>query len=151
MSIWRFQLYDLVSGVNEGDVPYRDIGRALQRLQWLNFRDTENRFSLRPVRSDDWIEELHGDGIPSIEDYDMLIPIKAYPIKVPIYRNEFINSFTDWYKINEPALVEYYSALRVYVPEGVEPLLDFFEFAATAHEREQGKVSAATLAHGDSL
>jgi hypothetical protein len=48
---FRYQLYDLVSGENEGDVPYRDLGRALQRIQWLNLMAGENRFSLKPIRS----------------------------------------------------------------------------------------------------
>lgn len=48
---FRYQLFDRRTLENEGDVPYRDLGRALQRIQWLNLMAGESRFSLRPVRS----------------------------------------------------------------------------------------------------
>jgi hypothetical protein len=103
----------------------------------------------------DWTEDLHGDGIPYIEDYDMtpdsLVPISARPVKLPVYQNVHIRSFTDWYRANEPALTEYYNAVRDCAPEGTEPLVDFFEFAATAHEREQNKLTSRRLPHGNSL
>ena len=61
--------------------------------------------------SDDWADDLHGDGIHYIEDYDMnfsapLEPIMAQIIKIPTYQNDRIRSFADWYRANEPALTE---------------------------------------------
>jgi hypothetical protein len=50
VSTFKYQLYDMITGANEGDFPYRYIGRALHRLQWLNLVAGENRYSLKPVR-----------------------------------------------------------------------------------------------------
>jgi hypothetical protein len=48
--MFRFQVYELATGAPEGDVPHRYVGRALQRVQWLNAMAQELRYSLKPVR-----------------------------------------------------------------------------------------------------
>ena len=76
-----------------------------------------------------------------------LITLQA--IQIPQYRNDRLRSFQLWYRDNEPALTEYYNALRPYCEDG-EPLQDFFEFAAIQHEREEMKAMEC-VPHGGSL
>jgi hypothetical protein len=80
-----------------------------------------------------------------------LTPIEARPIKLPVYRNDRIRTFSLWYADNEPMLSDYFNALNEFAPEGTEPLADFFEFAANAHEREELKLMMARVPHGGSL
>jgi len=54
-------------------------------------------------------------------------------ICAPTYRNERVRDFQLWYRDNEPALSEYFNELRAAGSVGG----DFFEFAATQHEREE--------------
>jgi hypothetical protein len=49
-SSWRYQIIDLVTRANEG-IPYRYVGRCLDRVRWLNLTAGENRYTLKPVRS----------------------------------------------------------------------------------------------------
>lgn len=106
------------------------------------------------MTTSDQTEALHGDALPYIEDYDMtlsLTPVEARPIKLPVYRNERIRSFGLWFADNQNSLSDYFNALNEFVPEGTEPLADFFEFAATAREREELKLLMARVPHGGSL
>jgi hypothetical protein len=50
VSVFRFQIIDLMSGEPEG-IPYRYVGRCLDRVRWLNLTAGENRYTLKPVRS----------------------------------------------------------------------------------------------------
>lgn len=77
-----------------------------------------------------------------------LQPISVKPIQMPVYRNERIRSFAMWLQDNDHALTEYYNALKPYAPEGEEPLKDYFEFVAIAHEREELRVMSERLPHG---
>ena len=43
---------------------------------------------------------------------------------------------------------EYFNALKPYAPEGEEPLKDYFEFVAIAHEREELRIMSERLPHG---
>lgn len=61
------------------------------------------------------------------------------PIAIPQYRNERIRSFGLWFTDNQNEIERYYNALKPFAEEGTEPLVDFFEFAAIAHEREEMK------------
>lgn len=65
------------------------------------------------------------------------LAIAVRPILVPVYRNERIRSFADWFRDNDAAITAYYNALRPYSED--EPLVDYWEFAALAHEREEMK------------
>lgn len=72
------------------------------------------------------------------------------PIVIPQYRNERIRSFADWFRDNDKAITDYYNSLRPYC-EG-EPLVDYWTFSATQHEREEMKLNTAErLPHGVSL
>jgi hypothetical protein len=75
-------------------------------------------------------------------------PIEVQPIQIPVYRNERIRSFAAWLADNDHALTEYFNALKPYAAEGVEPLVDYFEFVALAHEREEMKLMSERLPHG---
>lgn len=78
-----------------------------------------------------------------------LAQIKVQPIVVPVYRNERIRSFAAWLADNDHALTAYFNALKPYAAEGVEPLVDYFEFVAIAHEREESKLNTMErLPHG---
>lgn len=78
-------------------------------------------------------------------------PITAQVIVMPIYRNERIRSFADWLRDNDRELTTYFNALKPYAAEGVEPLVDYFEFVAIQHEREEFKQMSERLPHGASL
>lgn len=71
------------------------------------------------------------------------------PIAIPVYRNERIRSFADWFRDNDAAITAYYNALRPYC-EG-EPLVDYWEFSAQQHEREELKRLSERLPHGATL
>lgn len=73
--------------------------------------------------------------------------LTVQPIQIPVYRNERIRSFANWFRDNDKAITEYYNAIRPYC-EG-EPLVDYWTFAAIAHEQEEAKLSR--LPHGMSL
>lgn len=47
---WRWQIVDVVAHEPEG-VPYKYLGRCLNRVLWLNQTSGKYRYSLRPVRS----------------------------------------------------------------------------------------------------
>jgi hypothetical protein len=49
VSTFRYQIIDVMSGELEG-VPYRYVGRCLERVRWLNLISGENRYSMKPVR-----------------------------------------------------------------------------------------------------
>lgn len=78
-----------------------------------------------------------------------LAQIEVRPIVMPVYRNERIRSFADWLRDNDRELTAYYNALKPYAAEGLEPLVDYFEFVALAHEREE--MALQRLPHGASL
>lgn len=61
------------------------------------------------------------------------------PIVIPQYRNERIRSFGLWLRDNDNALTDYFNALKPYAAEGTEPLVDYFEWVAIQHEREEMK------------
>jgi hypothetical protein len=48
--VFKFQVYEIATGAAEGDLPYRYVGRALMRVQWLNACVQERRYTLRPIR-----------------------------------------------------------------------------------------------------
>jgi hypothetical protein len=48
--VFKYQVYEIATGAAEGDLPYRYVGRALMRVQWLNGMAQELRFTLKPVR-----------------------------------------------------------------------------------------------------
>lgn len=75
--------------------------------------------------------------------------IAVRPIQIPVYRNERIRSFADWLRDNDRALTAYYNALKPYSSEGLEPQVDYFEFVAIQHEREE--MALQRLPHGASL
>lgn len=80
-----------------------------------------------------------------------LAPITAQVIVIPVYRNERIKSFGQWLRDNDAALSEYFNALKPYAAEGAEPLVDYFEFVAIQHEREELKQMSERLPHGCTL
>lgn len=75
--------------------------------------------------------------------------ITQRPIQMPVYRNERIRSFADWLRDNDRELTAYYNQLKPYAAEGLEPLVDYFEFVAIQHEREE--MALERLPHGASL
>ena len=80
-----------------------------------------------------------------------LQPISVKPIQMPVYRNERIRSFAMWLQDNDHALTAYFNELKPYCEEGVEPLVDYFEFVAIQHEREELKAMQERIPHGSSL
>lgn len=80
-----------------------------------------------------------------------LAQIKVQRIQIPVYRNERIRSFAAWLADNDHALTEYFNALKPYAAKGEEPLVDYFEFVAIQHEREEMKAMSERLPHGASL
>lgn len=79
----------------------------------------------------------------------VLQPITVRPIQMPVYRNERIRSFADWLRDNDRELTTYYNALKPYSAEGLEPLVDYFDWVAIQHEREE--MALERLPHGASL
>lgn len=77
--------------------------------------------------------------------------LEIHPIVMPVYRNERIRSFAMWLQDNDHALTAYYNVLKPYCEEGVEPLVDYFEFVAIQHEREELKQLSERVPHGASL
>lgn len=69
------------------------------------------------------------------------------PIRIPEYRNDRLRTFRLWYADNLPELERFFNEIKPYCEEGVEPLQDFFTWAAIQHEREEMK----RIPHGDSL
>lgn len=78
----------------------------------------------------------------------VVAPITARPIQMPVYRNERIRSFADWLRDNDCELTAYFNALKPYAAEGEEPLVDYFEWVAIQHEREEMKRMSERLPHG---
>lgn len=81
----------------------------------------------------------------------VLEPIAARPIQMPVYCNDRIRSFHHWLRDNDAALTTYFNALKPYAAEGDEPLKDYFEFVAIAHEREEMRLMSERLPHGSSF
>lgn len=78
--------------------------------------------------------------------------LTVQPISIPQYRNDRLRSFALWLQDNDKALTTYYNALKPFCEEGVEPLVDYWTFSATQHEREEMKLNTmARLPHGASL
>lgn len=50
MTTFRYQVVEAATRAPEGDRPYMDIGRCLQRMRWLNLVAQEPRYTLVPVR-----------------------------------------------------------------------------------------------------
>jgi hypothetical protein len=48
--VFRYQVYDRATGLPDGDVAHRYLGRALLRVIELNIFEQADRFSVRPVR-----------------------------------------------------------------------------------------------------
>lgn len=69
-----------------------------------------------------------------------LARLETQPIRIPVYRNERIRKFALWFADNDKAIAAYFNALKPYCEEGCEPLVDFFEFSAIQHEREEMKL-----------
>jgi hypothetical protein len=77
--------------------------------------------------------------------------LEVRPIRIPVYRNERIRSFGLWFSDNQNEIERYYNELKPFCEEGTEPLVDFFEFAAIQHEREELKAMSERIPHGVSL
>ena len=77
--------------------------------------------------------------------------ITQRPIRIPVYVNDRLRSFGLWFGDNQNAIAEYFNSLKPYCEEGTEPLVDFFEFAAIQHEREELKAMQERIPHGSSL
>lgn len=50
VTTFRYQVVEAATRAPEGDRPYMDIGRCLQRMRWLNLVAQEPRYTLVPVR-----------------------------------------------------------------------------------------------------
>lgn len=48
--MFKYEVYEIATGIPEGDLPYRYIGRALMRVTWLNSVAQARRYSLKPLR-----------------------------------------------------------------------------------------------------
>lgn len=69
-----------------------------------------------------------------------LAALETQPIRIPVYCNDRIRKFALWFSDNQNAIAAYFNALKPYCAEGAEPLVDFFEFSAIQHEREELKL-----------
>lgn len=49
MTVWKFQIIDLVTGEPDG-TPYRYVCRCLMRVQEMNIYERAQRYTLKPVR-----------------------------------------------------------------------------------------------------